>query len=124
MLTTREKGINLAWLVLIALPSAGLCYFCILHFQSVGQLSLGVLSAVLLFGALFYFVPGHDLLSPKRLMKNSFPLFFASYFPSAIGDWQSPSTVSTLIWPIILFRFLGCSERLHEWAREGESNRD
>ena len=118
MLTPREKGLNLLWLVLIALPSAGLCYFCLLHSDSISQTSLGVASAFLLFGALLVYVPKYGVVSTKQLMRKSFLLFFASYLPSAIGDWQPPRTIPTLIWPFILLAFLACSGRLHEWAGE------
>lgn len=118
MMTRREKGLNLVWLVLVALPSAGLSYFCILHSQSILQTSLGVASAVLLFGALLVFVPKSGVLAPKQLLRNSFVFFFSSYLPSAVGEWPSPRTISTIAWPVILFVFLACSGRLHDWARE------
>lgn len=118
MLTNGEKGLNLAWLILITLPSVGLCYSCVLHSHSVMQTSLGILSAVLIFGALLLFVPRFNTVLPERLMKRSFPFFLVSYLPSAVGNWQLPTTLSTLIWPVILFLFFACSGRLHKWARQ------
>lgn len=124
MLTKREVGLNLFWLVALAIPAASAVYSCILNAESRTDYVLGLVSGVILFCALFYFVPRYNHLKPKQLFATSFPVFFAAYVPSTIGLWQDITDSRYLVHPIFLFLFIGCSGQLREWAAAPAATHD
>ena len=117
-MTSREKALNLVWLLALSIPALGLSYSCIVNAESGVGYALGFLTDALIFGALFYFVPKHTRTTPKEFMNNSFPILFVAYMPRAIGYFNGGLSLASLIYPIILYLFLASSGRLHKWAQE------
>lgn len=117
-MTSREKGLNLVWLLALSIPALGLSYSCIFNAESSVHYALGFLTDVLVFGALIYFVPKYSRRTPRELMNNSFPIMLVAYIPSVIGHFNGGLSIASLIYPIVLYLALAFNERLHKWARE------
>lgn len=116
-MTTRQKGLNACWLLLMGLPVAGGVAGCIARATGVLGYACGIVAALILAGALYKFAPKWNRVAPKELADNSVLAFFAAYVPIAIGYWQGGLGLTVLIHPVSVYLFIGCSERLHEWAR-------
>lgn len=117
-MTSREKGLNLIWLLALSIPALGLSYSCIVNAESSVGYTLGFLTNALIFGALIYFVPKFNRRAPRSFMNNSFPILFAAYIPSIIGYFNGGLSTASLIYSIILYLAFASNERLHKWAQE------
>ncbi|MDK8306742.1 hypothetical protein QP866_09960 [Corynebacterium imitans] len=117
-MTSREKILNLIWLLALSIPALGLSYSCIVDAESSVGYALGILTDALVFGALIYFVPKYNRRTPKKFMNNSFPILFVAHIPSVIGYFNDGISIASLIYPIILYFTLASNERLHKWAQE------
>ena len=49
-MTKREKGLNLIWLLALAIPAVGLSYSCIVNAESGVGSALGFLTDAIVFG--------------------------------------------------------------------------
>lgn len=117
-MTSREKGLNIIWLLALSIPALGLSYSCIVNAESSVGYALGFLTDVLVFGALIYFVPKYNRRVPRKFMNNSFPVLFVAYIPSVIGYFNGGLSIASLIYPIILYLVFASDERLHKWAQK------
>lgn len=117
-MTSREKGLNLIWLLALTIPALGLSYSSIVNAESSVGYGLGFLTDALVFGALIYFVPKSNRTTPKKFINNSFPILFVAYIPSVIGYFNSGLSITSLIYPIILYLGIAPSGRLYKWAQE------
>ncbi|MCT1583767.1 hypothetical protein M3D57_01285 [Corynebacterium sanguinis] len=116
-LTSTERRLNLAWLLVVALSPVGLCISCLRSAHTPWQFALGVAAAACIAAALLRHVPTYSALAPRDFLSRSFPLLFASYVPSVIGHWQGGLALVALVHPLICYLFIASREHLHEWAR-------
>lgn len=117
-MTNREKILNVIWLLALSIPALGLSYLCIVNAESSVGYGLGFLTDALVFGALIYFVPKYNRTTPKKFINISFPILFVAYIPSVIGYFNGGLSITSLIYPIILYLGIAPSGRLYKWAQE------
>ena len=118
MLNSTEKKLNLFWLLILAWPPAGGVYKVIANAENWNHIALGMLSAGILFWALFIYVPQFRTVLPEKFFKKSFPLLFLSYIPSIAGYWEGGLSLTALIWPLMVYLFFSANDRLTLWAHE------
>lgn len=119
-MTKRELGLNVCWLLALSVPSAAGVWSCVANARTGFDYALGLLSAVILVGALVYFVPKYKVLKPKEFMDNSSLVLFASYVPAAIALPEIAAVISALLYPLIVYFFMALLGDLREWAAKGE----